>query len=57
MPGIVNLLCLLAIAFAGTAKANAAAKQPVAYVGSAQCVQCHEEVYADWQQSDHHKGM
>jgi tetratricopeptide (TPR) repeat protein len=48
---IANLLCLLAIA------SNAAAKQPVAYVGSAQCVQCHEEVYADWQQSDHHKAM
>jgi predicted CXXCH cytochrome family protein len=57
VPGIVNLFCLLAIAFTGTATVNAAAKQPVAYVGSAQCVQCHEEVYADWQQSDHHKAM
>jgi tetratricopeptide (TPR) repeat protein len=56
-PTIVNLLCLLAIAFTGTATVNAAAKQPVAYVGSAQCAQCHAEIYADWRQSDHHKAM
>lgn len=54
---IVKLLCLLAIAFGGTNSVNATTKQPVAFVGSAQCVQCHEEVYAAWQQSDHHKAM
>ena len=50
-PGILHLLCLLVVTFTATAK------QTAAFVGSAQCVQCHENIYADWQQSDHHKAM
>ena len=44
-PTIVNLMCFLVVALAGTATVIAAVRQPVAFVGSAQCVQCHEEVH------------
>jgi tetratricopeptide (TPR) repeat protein len=34
-----------------------AAEPSVEFVGSGQCIQCHAEIYSDWQQSDHHKAM
>ena len=55
--GIVRPLCSLAIAFAGTATVYPTTEQLVASTGSAQCLQCHKQIYANWQQSDHHKAM
>jgi len=56
-PAIVKLLFLLTVTFATAAAVPAANEQTVAFAGSAQCLQCHQEIYADWQRSDHHKAM
>lgn len=34
-----------------------AAEPSIGFVGSGLCAQCHQQEYADWQQSDHHKAM
>jgi predicted CXXCH cytochrome family protein len=56
-PAIVKLLFLLTITFTAVTAVPAANGQTVAFAGSAQCMSCHEEIYADWQRSDHHKAM
>lgn len=55
-PAAIKLLCAFACAFSVT-PASSAASQALEFVGAARCVQCHEEIYAAWQQSDHHKAM
>ncbi len=49
---------LLAFAFTG-ANTNSvkAADAPAKFVGSTSCIQCHQDEYGDWQQSDHYKAM
>ncbi|MCZ6578087.1 MAG: multiheme c-type cytochrome, partial [Gammaproteobacteria bacterium] len=34
-----------------------AATQPNKFVGSGLCIECHQQEYSDWRQSDHHKAM
>jgi predicted CXXCH cytochrome family protein len=51
----LTLLCL-AFVYCWFAPAIAAA-QTAEFVGSDQCVQCHQAKYTQWQQSDHHKAM
>jgi len=34
-----------------------AAGSPAKFVGSTSCIQCHQDEYGDWQQSDHYKAM
>lgn len=49
---------LLASTFTGlTASSLTQASQPSEFVGSGSCIECHENEYADWQQSDHHMAM
>jgi len=48
----------LAFAFCGINGASAGATDPlVAFAGSTKCINCHQEIYDDWRQSDHHKAM
>ena len=48
----------LALAFSWINEASAeAADQLADFAGSTQCIDCHREIYADWQQSDHYKAM
>ncbi len=54
---IARLSYFLVVVLAGTTAVSAAANPAAAFSGSAQCVRCHEEIYTDWQQSDHHKAM
>ena len=34
-----------------------AADHPSDFVGSGRCIECHQQEYADWRQSDHRKAM
>jgi nitrate/TMAO reductase-like tetraheme cytochrome c subunit len=52
------LFLLLASTFTGlNAGSLTQANQPAAYVGSGSCIECHQNEYAEWQQSDHQKAM
>jgi predicted CXXCH cytochrome family protein len=39
-------------------KVSLAAEKPLAeFVGSDQCLECHQQEYTDWRESDHHQAM
>ena len=56
--GIIFVFFLLASAFTGlNAGSLTQANQPSAFVGSGSCIECHQNEYAEWQQSDHQRAM
>jgi hypothetical protein len=48
---------LLAMAITATVAVAADIPESPGFVGSDRCVQCHQEIYATWRQSDHSKAM
>lgn len=51
------LFALLAFIFAVINASPVKASNAAEFVGSDSCNQCHQSIYAKWQQSDHHKAM
>ena len=49
---------LVALAFAGVfTPIVESADQPSMFTGSGRCIECHQQEYADWRESDHHRAM
>lgn len=55
MKQLLTLLCMLGTLVAGMATAEVAKKPPLHHIAAADCGECHQEIYQQWQGSMHAK--